>query len=154
MKKRPLILRLFSLWLALLVLTSSVGLAVQQHTCRASGQTQRAVVLTPRHTCAPQPRQPADCNSPAAPQFKGATVQDGCCAFSVDHHHVDAPSAQLKLAQAPVPVWVATLPSLGWPALAPALATVSAAEVLYGADASPPPRAGRTLLTFVCTLVV
>lgn len=154
MKSRSLLLRLGSLWLALLVLTASVGLTVQQHTCRVSGQTQRAVVLTPHHGCAPagMPTGPAGCKQPAP--LKKTSLKAACCEFSAHHHKVDAPAHDLALGKVPVPAFVAVLPTVpAWPQ--PVTASVAAeARVLHAADSSPPPLAGRALLTFVCVLVV
>ncbi|KAA9339104.1 hypothetical protein F0P96_00255 [Hymenobacter busanensis] len=152
MKKHSLVFRLFSLWLALLVLTSSVGLTVQQHTCHISGQTQRAVVLTPRHSCAP-PKAAAPGCKPAAVAARSTAVQDGCCAFSVQQHKMDAFGSVL-LAKVPVPALVAVLPKAAWAPVATAAVCGSPQAVFYATDASPPPLAGRALLAFVCTLVV
>jgi hypothetical protein len=138
--------------MAVLVLTSSVGLTVQQHTCAMSGQTQRAVVLTPHHACAPQQAVEAGC---AKPQLgtADATVKDACCAFSAEHHKVDAPS-HLDLVKVKVPALVAVLPEAGWQPHLSTAARLVPALVHHGSNSSPPPRAGRTLLAFVCTLVV
>lgn len=149
---RPLLHRLFSAWLALLVLTASVGLTVQQHTCSMSGKTQRAVVLTPRHACAPAPTDVAACRKPGAPAK--ASLRDGCCAFSAHHHKVDAAAHDFGLAKVAVPALLAVLPApLIW-AQPAAAAVIAETGILHAADASPPPRAGRALLTFVCVLVV
>lgn len=147
-----MLLRLTSLWLALLVLTASVGLTVQQHTCHVSGKTQRAVVLTPHHGCAPAGMATAGCQRPV-PQPK-ANVKAGCCEFSAHHHKVDAAAHELGLSKIPVPAFVAVLPTLlAWPR--PAAATAAAETgLLHAADSSPPPRAGRALLTFVGVLIV
>ncbi|GAB3841572.1 hypothetical protein [Hymenobacter jeollabukensis] len=152
MNQRSLLLRLTSLWLALLVLTASVGLTVQQHTCHLSGRTQRAVVLTPHHGCAPAGMTVAGCQRPAP--LKQPSVKDGCCEFSAHHHKVDASAHDLGLGKVPVPALVAVLPPAPmWPQ--PAAAAVAAqTRILHAADASPPARAGRALLTFVCVLVV
>ncbi|MCC3158182.1 hypothetical protein LJ737_13115 [Hymenobacter sp. 15J16-1T3B] len=152
MKPRSLLVRLTSLWLALLVLTASVGLTVQQHTCYVSGRTQRAVVLTPHHGCAPAGLAQADCKRPSP--LKKASVKNGCCEFSAHHHKVDASAHDLALGKVPVPALVAVLPAAPmWPQ--PAAAAVAAhTRILHAANASPPPRAGRALLTFVCVLVV
>ncbi|RAK66096.1 hypothetical protein DLM85_15460 [Hymenobacter edaphi] len=149
-----MLLRLTSLWLALLVLTASVGLTVQQHTCHVSGRTQRAVVLTPRHGCAPAGMAAAElgCQRPAP--LKQTSVKGGCCEFSAHHHKVEASAHDLSLGKVPVPALVAVLPAPPmWPPPA-AVATAAEARILHAADASPPPRAGRALLTFVCVLVV
>ena len=148
-----MLVRLTSWWLALLVLTASVGLTVQQHTCHVSGKTQRAVVLTPHHGCAPKGMAAAaGCQRPAP--LKKASVKAGCCEFSAHHHKVDASAHDLTLAKVPVPAFVAVLPSAPvWPQPS-APEAVAEARILHAADSSPPPLAGRALLTFVCVLVV
>lgn len=147
-----MLLRLTSLWLALLVLTASVGLTVQQHTCRVSGQTQRAVVLTPRHACAPAGLAEASCGKPAAPAK--TTLKAACCEFSAHHHKVDASAHDLALGKIPVPALVAVLPAPPtWPQPVAASAATET-RLLHAADSSPPPRAGRALLTFVGVLIV
>ncbi|QDA59096.1 HYC_CC_PP family protein [Hymenobacter jejuensis] len=150
--KRPLSHRLFSAMLALLVLASSVGLTVLQHTCRESGRSTASVVFsTPHHRC-PSPMSVASAGHTSAPhkaQLKGA-----CCDFSTHFHKLDSSSPQLAWVKSLVPDWVAVpLPATCWPALPPA-AVVAQATRWYAADSSPPPRAGRLLLAFVCTLVV
>ncbi|AYA36974.1 hypothetical protein D3Y59_07840 [Hymenobacter oligotrophus] len=154
MKKRSLFLRLTSLWLALLVLTSSVGLTVQQHTCFASGQTQRAVVLTPHHVCAPKAdvADAASCNKPA-PVAK-AEVKDGCCDFSAHHHKVDTSASAGPLLKVVTPALLAVLPQPMWAPQAPAVAAVAPQLTWHAGDTSPPLRAGRALLAFKCTLNV
>ncbi|RTQ45429.1 hypothetical protein EJV47_25160 [Hymenobacter gummosus] len=152
MPKRSLLLRLTSLWLALLVLTASVGLTVQQHTCSMSGKTQRAVVLTPRHACAPAALAKVGCRKPAT--AAKATIKDGCCEFSAHHHKVDT-THDFALSKVPVPALVAVLPAPAVWALPTATVAVAAErQIWYAADASPPSLGGRTLLTFACTLVV
>jgi hypothetical protein len=150
---RSLLLRLTSFWLALLVLTASVGLTVQQHTCSMSGKTQRAVVLAPRHACAPAAVAEAGCRKPAA--TAEATVKDGCCEFSAHHHKVDASAHDFALGKVPVPGFVAVLPApAAWPLPAATVAAAAEQQIWHAADASPPPLGGRALLTFACTLVV
>ncbi|RSK47009.1 HYC_CC_PP family protein [Hymenobacter rigui] len=147
--KRPLLHRLFSFWLALLVLTSSVGLTVQQHTCRQSGRHTASVVFSPvRHGC------------PAPPVAKHSSHQTGttrlakaCCEFGAHFHKLDAPSAKLVVTKIPAPLAVPTWPAAPvWPvAAAPRL---SVRPQWHATDSSPPPRAGRQLLVFVGVLVV
>ncbi|KUG09769.1 hypothetical protein [Solirubrum puertoriconensis] len=153
MKKRSLLLRLTSLWLALLVLTSSVGLTVQQHTCFASGQTQRAVVLTPHHVCAPKEAvaKAPGCDKPAA--VAKAAVEDGCCDFSAHHHKVDTSASSGPLLKVVAPALLAVLPQPVWAPQAPA-AVVAPQLTWHAADSSPPLRTGRALLAFKCTLNV
>ena len=130
--KRPSLHRLLSAFLALLVLTSSVGLTVQRHTCRQSGHTTAGLIFsTPHHGCPP----------PRAASHR-AKAQLETAASDV---------VATKLLPAPLP---ALLPQLGgW--LLPPRAVVLLAPTRWPADdASPPLRAGRRLLAFVCTLVV
>ncbi|TGE08221.1 hypothetical protein [Hymenobacter fodinae] len=148
--KHPLTHRLFSAWLALLVLTASVGLTVQQHTCRVSGTHTAAVIFTPAHHGCPPPAAEQG-GSHATPK---AQVKSSCCEFGAHFHKLDSPSPELtwvkSLVPAVLPVW---LSSSEWPS-APAAPLLKGAARWHAGDASPPLRAGRTLLTFVCTLIV
>ncbi|WP_324671606.1 hypothetical protein [Hymenobacter sp. GOD-10R] len=146
--KRPLTHRLFSGFLALLVLTASVGLTVLRHTCTQSGHTSTAVIFsTPHHGCpsvkpAPEPHS-------ASAHLKGT-----CCDFKANFHKLDASSSDVSWVKSLVPEFVAAwLPMHGWPT-APTAPQVAQAVTWHASDSSPPPRAGRALLTFVCTLVV
>ncbi|WP_188556647.1 HYC_CC_PP family protein [Hymenobacter glacieicola] len=146
--KRPLLHRLFSTWLALLVLTSSVGLTVQQHTCRQSGSRTTSVIFSPaRHKC-PAP-QPATAHHSAKAQ-----LTKSCCEFGAHFHKLDAPSAELAWVKVPpvalAPAWPAVT---GWPAVS-ATPLGQVAARWHAADSSPPARAGRALLTFVGVLIV
>lgn len=149
--KRPLSHRLFSFWLALLVLTTSVGLAVQQHTCQQSGKHTASVIFSPaRHGC-PAPR-PA--TTPDAHQTGKAQLTKACCEFGAHFHKLDAPSAELAWVKAPVPALLPAWPAATvWPTVPGAPAQQLAAR-WHAADSSPPPRAGRVLLTFVGVLIV
>ena len=144
--KRSALHRLLSAFLALLVLTSSVGLTVQRHTCRQSGHTTAGVIFsTPRHGCPPP--------QPGAHQARAA-LKSACCDFSAHLHKLDAAAADVvggKLLPAP---FVALLPAPGWQRGAPVPARSAAAARWHAADSPPPPRSGRALLAFVCTLVV
>ncbi|UPL50107.1 HYC_CC_PP family protein [Hymenobacter sublimis] len=146
--KRPLLHRLFSTWLALLVLTTSVGLTVQQHTCRQSGSRTASVIFSPaQHTC-PAPK-------PATQQHAAkARLSKSCCEFGAHFHKLDTPSAELAwvkvLPPALAPAWPA---ATVWPA-APTAPLCQVAARWHATDSSPPPRAGRTLLTFVGVLIV
>ncbi|RYU79403.1 HYC_CC_PP family protein [Hymenobacter persicinus] len=145
--KRPILHRLFSAFLALLVLTSSVGLAVQQHTCRSSGHSTAAVIFsTPHHGC-PAPT--------AATHDTKAQVKAACCDFSAHFHKLDASASDVSWAKHLAPAFVAVLPgpALGWQPLGTAR-LLAQAPAWQASDSSPPPRGGRTLLAFVCTLVV
>lgn len=148
--KRPLIHRLFSIWLALLVLTASVGLAVQQHTCRVSGLQTAAVIFTPaQHGCPPPAAEQAEAHTTGK-----ALVKASCCEFGAHFHKLDVPSSELtwvkSLVPAVAPAWLA---AVEWPNAPMALLLKGAAR-WHAGDTSPPLRAGRTLLAFVCTLVV
>lgn len=145
--KRPLIHRLFSGFLALLVLTASVGLTVLRHTCRQSGHTSTAVIFqAPHHRCA----NTGPVEVPAA----GAHVKSACCDFDAHFHKLDTSSPALAWLKSLVPDLAASwLPTTAWPTL-PLAAQHTPAMRWYAADSSPPARAGRALLTFVCTLVI
>ncbi|WP_426490898.1 hypothetical protein [Hymenobacter sp. 102] len=147
--KRPLLHRLFSFWLALLILTSSVGLTVQQHTCRQSGRHTAAVIFSPiRHGC-PPPRA-IQHNSH---QTSKAQLPKSCCEFGAHFHKLDAPSAELCWLTYPLPTVLPQWPaSPVWPIVA--AAPVGAPQGWHASDSSPPLRAGRQLLTFVGVLVV
>ncbi|MFD2786634.1 hypothetical protein [Hymenobacter rubripertinctus] len=143
--KRPLFHQFFSIWLALLVLTASVGLTVQQHTCLLSGAHSAAIVFQPaQHGCPPaRVKQEPD-------QTRAAQLTRSCCEFGAHFHKLDTPSAHLAWVKAPVP---ALLP--GWPVAphpVPYIAAVAARW--FAAHSSPPPLGGRTLLTFGGILVV
>ncbi|WP_019947854.1 HYC_CC_PP family protein [Hymenobacter aerophilus] len=146
--KRPLLHRLFSVWLALLVLTSSVGLAVQQHLCRQSGQRSTDIIFqAARHGCPPM--QLADGPHEAGP----AHLTKSCCEFGADFHKLDTASAQLSLVKAPAPALLPAWPTAPFPAFKAAVGLVPALR-WYAADSSPPPLGGRALLTRVGVLVV
>ncbi|WP_303310890.1 hypothetical protein [Hymenobacter sp. BT730] len=148
--KRPLVHRLFSAWLALLVLTASVGFTVQQHICRMSGQrTAELVFTTPQHGCvSTMPKA----EKPAAGK---AQLKAPCCDFKAHLHKLSVPGTEQAWSKllVPGPISVSFLEPI-WPT-AP---SVSIARLLTGwhaSDSSPPLfRAGRDLLTFVCILVV
>lgn len=149
--KRPLLHRLFGIWLALLVLTTSVGLAVQQHTCRESGKHTASVIFSPtRHGC-PPPKPAAHHDSH---QTNKAQLTKACCEFGAHFHKLDAPSAELAWVKAPaatlMPAWPA---ATVWPSVPPTPLRLAEAR-WHAADSSPPLRAGRELLTFVGVLIV
>jgi hypothetical protein len=149
--KRPLSHRLFSALLALLVLSASVGLTVQRHTCRESGQTTAAVVFsTPKHRC-PAPKSTKSVGHQHSTQAK---LKSACCDFQAHFHKLDAPSPELAWVKLLTPPFVADwLPNASWPTL-PSAPVVAHAAAWYASDSSPPPRAGRELLTFIQVLVV
>jgi hypothetical protein len=150
--KRPLSHRLFSALLALLVLSASVGLTVQRHTCRESGQTTTAVVFsTPKHRC-PAPARPT--KALEHQHSTHARLKGACCDFQAHFHKLDVPAPELAWVKLLVPPFVADwLPTTPWPTL-PAAPLVARAAAWHASDSSPPPRAGRELLTFIRMLVV
>ncbi|WP_188815117.1 hypothetical protein [Hymenobacter cavernae] len=145
--KRPLAHRLFSGFLALLVLTASVGLTVLRHTCSQSGHTTTAVIFsTPHHGCPTAAQTPKHSTS--------AHLKGACCDFKAHFHKLDASSSAVSLVKSLVPDFTgAWLPTTAWP-LVPTAPSVAQAAPWHASDSSPPPRAGRTLLAFVCTLVI
>ena len=152
---RPLPHRLLSALLALLVLATSVGLTAERHRCRISGRS--TVVLSLPGLTQHDEAQP-DAGKPGRPCGKRRT--NGCCDVSHSQHKLNAQSADhgvakwlpnaphlLPPALLPTPVWA------GLPSGAPRAAVVASGTA---ANSSPPgvPKAGRVLLTLVCTLVV
>ena len=131
--------RFVSLLLAVLVLTASVGLTVQRLTCRMSGRSTVTVAVAGAAGA-----DPAGCPGASAPTTLAA--EGTCCDFSKQLHKLSVPAAELAaktLPPAPLLVALAAT-ALHWPA----------APTAFAADTSPPPRGGRTLLAFACTLVV
>ncbi len=147
MSSRPSLLRrLVSLLLAVLVLTASVGLAVQRLTCRMSGRSQVEVSVPGQLAL----RGCAGHLAPATPVAK-----DGCCDFSSHLHKLSAPAHELAAkVLVPAPLLVVLMPATAWPVAAHELAPAMRGPRWFAADSSPPPRSGRGLLAFVCTLVV
>lgn len=148
--KRPISHRLFSLLLALLVLTASVGMTVQQHTCQQSGSRTASIIFsTPQHRC-PAPKVTAGRHAHSSQ----AKLKAACCDFSAHLHKLDAPTAGIvwaKLLPSPflAPCW--STPT--WPAL-PSTLLIKQADAWHAADSSPPLRAGRVLLSFIGVLVI
>jgi len=142
---RPLSHRLLSLLLAALVLTASVGLTVQRHTCRISGRSKVSVGLPGAGQVL------AGCAGELPTRAKS-----GCCDFSKHHHKLSAAAHDVVSAKVLLPPLLAAwLPELVWPRPAQAAALPGvAAERWFAADSSPPPLGGRALLTWACTLVV
>ncbi|QKG51430.1 hypothetical protein [Hymenobacter sp. BRD67] len=146
--------RLLSAFLALLVLATSVGLTAERHRCRISGRSTVALSLPGQASHEAE----ALTSKPGRPCQKRRA--QGCCDVSHLHHKLSAQSADagpgkwlpeppplLPPAVLPAPVWSAR------PTPAPLALAVAAGTA---ANASPPgvPRAGRTLLTLGCKLVV
>ncbi|HEX8425674.1 HYC_CC_PP family protein [Hymenobacter sp.] len=148
--KRPFFHRLFSALLALLVLTASVGMTVQQHVCHLSGNRTTSVVFTtPQHRC-PAPKSETKHYGPAGQ----AQLKAGCCDFSAHLHKLDALTPEMVWAKLLPSPFVATgWPALTWPSLPPTL-LVAQADAWHAADSSPPLRAGRVLLSFIGVLVI
>jgi hypothetical protein len=146
MPRSSLFRRLVSLLLAVLVLTTSVGLTVQRLTCRMSGRSTVALSVAGRadlQSCS------ADME-PAKP-----TAKNNCCDFSKQLHKLTAPAHELAakvLLPLPGPALLPALPA--WPQPALAALPADSAPRWFAADSSPPPLGGRGLLAFVCTLVV
>ena len=152
---RPLPHRLLSAFFALLVLATSVGLTAERHRCRISGRSTIALSLpgfTHQDDAAPATQKGRPC---------GKRRNNGCCDVSHLQHKLNAqtPAAGLTkwLPTPPQLLPPALLPEPVWPGLLATAACLAPAVVAgYAANSSPPGqcRAGRVLLTFVCTLVV
>jgi len=152
--------RFLSALLALLVLATSVGLTAERHRCRISGRSTVALRLPGLASHEEGAEKPAKPGRPCGDQRSAKRRASGCCDISHIQHKLNAqaPAASLTkwlpspphfgpLVWLPAPMWVS-----------PELAAPLAASVAVGtaANSSPPgvPRAGRVLLTLVCTLVV
>ncbi|HEX8328104.1 MAG TPA: hypothetical protein VF629_11230 [Hymenobacter sp.] len=146
MPRYSLFRRFVSLLLAVVVLTASVGLTVQRHTCRMSGRSKVNVTVPGRAL-------PQGCNSQAA--TANTAVEDNCCDTTSHLHKLSAPAHELAAkVLVPVPVLVARMPEMQWPPQSVTVALPGVGPRWLAADSSPPPLAGRELLAFVCTLVV
>ncbi|WP_152560145.1 hypothetical protein [Hymenobacter sp. IS2118] len=138
--------RLVSVMLAVLVLTTSVGLTVQRLTCNLSGRSMVAVSVPGRADL-------RGCTEELVPATSQAT--DNCCDFSQQVHKLSVAVHELVtkvLLLAPLPATVAAL-ELAWPAGPALVFSQTTAPRWFAADSSPP-LGGRGLLVFVCTLVV
>lgn len=161
---RPLPHRLLSALLALLVLATSVGLTAERHRCRISGRSTVLLSLPGlAHSdgAAPTPGKPGrPCGNQRSASAKRRA--NGCCDISHSQHKLNAQSAAAGLAKwlptPPPALPPALLPASVWPGLEDRVGLPLAASVAVGtaANSSPPgvARAGRVLLTLVCTLVV
>ncbi len=146
MVRHPLFRRLVSLVLAVLVLTTSVGLTVQRLTCRMSGSTTVAVSVTGR-------AELRGCMGELAPTTP--TAKDNCCDFSQHLHKLSLPVHELAAkGLVPAQLLAVATPDLAWPMVAVAATVTGSGPRWFAADSSPPPRGGRGLLAFACTLVV
>ncbi|MBJ6109651.1 hypothetical protein JAO73_11550 [Hymenobacter sp. BT523] len=138
--------RFFCLVLSALVLVASVGLTVQRLTCRMSGQSTVAVSVA-------SPAELRGCTGETAPTKPEA--KDNCCDFSKQLHKLSSPAHELAAKiLVPAPLFMAVLPERFQPLAHAPMGITSSAPRWFAADASPPPKAGRALLTFVCKLVV
>ncbi len=139
--------RLLSLVLAVLVLTASVGLTVQRHTCRLSGHSQVALSVS-------GPRALRGCDEDEQLAPAPLLQPDRCCDFSSHLHKLTTPAHKLAakvLVPAP-PLLVLWLPAPTWAPVAQA--HIHPLPGWFAADSSPPPLGGRALLAWACTLVV
>lgn len=138
--------RLVSLLLAVLVLTTSVGLTVQRLTCRMSGRSTVAVSVAGRADL-------RGCTGELAPTTPAA--KDNCCDFSKQVHKLTLPTHELtSKIMVPAPLLAVEIPALSWPKPAAVVELKDGGPRWFAADSSPPPLGGRGLLTFVCSLVV
>ena len=148
--------RLLSALLALLVLATSVGLTAERHRCRISGRS--TVALSLPGMASHNDDAPASPTKPGRPCSKRRA--DGCCDVSHLHHKLSAQSADAGLAkwlpEPPAHLPPALLPAPVWAGILASAPLAASVAVGTAANSSPPgvPRAGRVLLTFVCTLVV
>ena len=147
MTPHSLFRRLVSLMLAVLVLAASVGLTVQRHTCRMTGQSKVDVSVAGHldlRGCGGQ-------LAPAAP-----VVKDNCCDFSSHLHKLSAPGHELaNKILVPQPALLAVwMPAPMWSAPTTEATPGLAGPEWFATDSSPPARGGRGLLAFVCKLVV
>ncbi|MCB2408180.1 HYC_CC_PP family protein [Hymenobacter lucidus] len=147
--KRPLLHRLFSGFMALLVLTTSVGLTVQSHTCRSSGRSTAAIIFSaPQHKCPPASSAAA---LAASHQLPGkAELKKSCCEFGAHFHKLEAASHTSDQAKLLPPVLTAWSPASDWGLFQPGR-LVTQGATWHASDSSPPLRAGRMLLVFVGT---
>ena len=139
--------RSVSLLLAVLVLLTSVGFTVQRLTCRMSGLSRVAIAVAGQADL-------RGCLGDLAPVIPVA--KDNCCDFSQQVHKLSVPSPELAAKiLLPVPLPMATGSSdLTWPVSSTVTLLTYDSPRWLAADSSPPPRSGRTLLAFVCTLIV
>ncbi|GAA3970795.1 hypothetical protein [Hymenobacter antarcticus] len=147
MRPHSLFRRSVSLLLAVLVLITSVGFTVQRLTCRMSGLSRMAVSVTGQADL----RGCIGGRTPATPAAK-----DDCCDFSKQLHKLSVPAPELAAKiLLPAPLQAIMGPSaLAWPVSPTVTLLTNDSPRWFAADSSPPPRGGRLLLAFACTLVV
>lgn len=139
--------RLVSLLLALLVLTTSVGLTVQRHTYRISGRSKVELAVLGQVAL-------RGCTGQLAPAQ--LITQENCCDFSSQLTKLSTPAHELAASVlVPVPMVAAWQPAgITWPVPSQAKALQGDAPRWFAADSSPPARGRRELVAFACTLVV
>lgn len=78
-----------------------------------------------------------------------------CCDFKAHLHKLSLPGTEHAWSKVLLPVWAtAAFITPSWPGI-PSVSLAQQASAWHASDSSPPgARAGRVLLTFVCTLVV
>lgn len=146
MPRYSLFHRLVSLLLAVLVLTASVGLSVQRSTCRMSGRSTVDVLLAGQNA-------QRGCGGQLVPTWP--ILKDNCCDHSSHLHKLSAPAHELAAkVLVPAPLLAVFTVAVVWPCAVAKNSPNVGAPRWFAADSSPPPRGGRSLLTFACTLVV
>ncbi|GAA3955394.1 hypothetical protein GCM10022406_41040 [Hymenobacter algoricola] len=88
-----------------------------------------------------------------AAQYAQAQLKSVCCDFSAHFHKLDATSPDLLWVKHLAVPFVALVPQWRWQPATPELLRAPLAR-WHSSDSSPPPRSGRALLAFGCTLVV
>jgi len=159
---RPLPHRLLSALLALLVLATSVGLTAERHRCRISGRSTVTLSLPGLAPLAEAQPDAGQSGRACGTQRSAAAKRrpSGCCDVSHSQHKLNAQSAAHNAAKwlpdAPQFLPPALLPSPTWVGLPGGAPLAAGVAIGTAANSSPPgvPRAGRVLLTLVCTLVV
>ena len=139
--------RSVSLLLAVLVLLTSVGFTVQRLTCRMSGLSRVALAVAGQADL-------RGCLGNRAPLT--SVAKGNCCDFSQQVHKLSVPAPELAAKiLLPAPLQVATgIADLVWPVSPTVTLLTYNGPRWFAADSSPPPRSGKALLAFVCTLVV
>ena len=146
MRPHSLFRRCVSLMLAVLVLITSVGFTVQRLKCRMSGRSMVALSVAGQADL-------RSCAAELAPTTPAA--KDNCCDFSKQLHKLSVPAHELATkVLVPTPLLALAMPALAGFTAPAGAALVGSSPRWYATDSSPPPRGGRQLLAFVCTLVV
>ena len=138
--------RLVSLLLAVLVVTVSVGFTVQRSTCRMSGRSTVEVLLA---------GQTAQRGCGGQPVLARPFLKDNCCDYSSHLHKLSAPAHELAAKVLVLsPLLAIFTVAVAGPFVMAEDASMMGAPRWFAADSLFPPRAGRRLLAFICTLVV